>query len=492
MPVAGPAPALKVEGVTATQVGLSWAALEGVDRYSFVRSQPNTPDLVTERTQAETVMPFAQRHIFLDEKLLPGSSGSYEVRAFYPDGRVGIARIPFTTLPPNNPPGLTATQTGGGKVKLQWGRANCCPSYFAVFGPGSSQGGVKVAGNLDAYEVTGAPMGSQEWAVASYYEPGPVATAAAQFSRVALTVGTYVEPPPILPTFGRYRISLTGARAIRMSFDDQLSRDGRGDEVYAAAYVRRYNRRDPSVNEGAERHTLTYGDVNGFGTTRVQAGTASATGGIQDTDPIPANSDPTVRTLPPSDLAFPLRLWEGTLTDSADVLVLSPTLWERDGANQPYLQWLQQMESITPALFARPEIQEAIVRGQFGSLLFGTTLLKDGTVDVPLWVLNAFSGLAFGKLVTEGDVDRAIGILKTGLNDLMIPNTMVVLTREIIEAGLAPLPPGTAPLALPEAWPRMPKPGVLMIPFVDGFQFVGVLPVRPARYELYLLVERVP
>ena len=92
-----------------------------------------------------------------------------------------------------------------------------------------------------------------------------------------------------------------------------------------------------------------------------------------------------------------------------------------------------------------------------------------------------------------GCMDRPIGILPAGTNDFVLPNTMVVLTREIIEAGLAPLPPGTPPVGPPIAWPRMPKPGVIMIPFVDGSpQYVGLIQVTPARYELYLTVERIP
>ena len=97
---------------------MSWGQLQGVDHYRFTRSQPNTPDLVTERTQAQTVFAFAPSHMFADEKVLPGTSGSYEVRAFYPDGREGVARVPFTTLPANNPPQLTGTQTDARRYQV--------------------------------------------------------------------------------------------------------------------------------------------------------------------------------------------------------------------------------------------------------------------------------------------------------------------------------------------------------------------------------------
>ena len=481
--VAAPAPVLTLAGVTATQIGLMWPKLSGVDHYRFTRSQPNTPDKVTELPSSQTEIPFQpSMALFPDEKMLPGTAGSYEVRAYYADGREGAARIPFTTLPAKNPPGLTATQTGVGKVRLQWARPNCCPSYFVVFGPGSSQAGVKVAGNSEAYEVTGAPGGSQEWMVASYYEPGPITTPAAEFSKVRLDVTT-----PVVS--GRYLITITGLRAINMSFDDQLSRDGKGDEIYAANVMRRYDRRSGAVLETADTRTLTYGDTYLFGTSRVQAGTMSTTGGIRDGDPIPANSDPAVRSLPSSSVGFPLKVWEGTLRDGIDALVLSPTIWEQDGLQTSYEIWLQEMKSLTPSLWSRPEIQQHVASGQFGQLLFGTATLERGEDLLAVRTMGAILGYAHIVQVAQGEEDRPIGLYQSAVNDRVLPNAMVVLTREIIEAGLAPLPAGTPPVGLPGAWPRMPRPGVLMIPFIDGSQIAGL---GPARYELYLTVERVP
>jgi hypothetical protein len=69
---------------------------------------------------------------------------------------------------------------------------------------------------------------------------------------------------------------------------------------------------------------------------------------------------------------------------------------------------------------------------------------------------------------------------------------MVVLDREIIEAALAPLPRGTG-LIGPPSWPRMPKPGVMMISFRDGpHRNAAGAEDRPAYYEMYLKVERLP
>ncbi len=478
---AGPAPTNVIVDGTPATARLRWDRLGGVTGYTVARAAGMGQPWV-----GLTPSPLLAES-FADAGLDPRVTYVYRVTAVYADGRLGNTDVTFTPPAPVNPTGFTAKQTGNGQVQLSWQPVSGA-GYYAVFGPGSANGGVRLNG-VTSYTVTGVPPGAQEWSVGSYYEPGPISSPAGAFPRAYLTV----TAPPVS---GRYLVTITGLRAIWASFDDQLSRDGMGDEVYAAAYTRRYDRRTGAIAEVTNRKTLTYGDTKGFGTNRIQAGTRSGTGGIRDSDPIPANSDPAQRSFPPSDIAFPLKVFEGTLTDGVDALVISPSLWEEDGFNQQYLNWDQQMASITPSLFSRPEIQNQITGGRFGQLLFGTSLLKDGTADAAHFVVSLFSGVAMvgqqAKLALEGGTDRAIGILRSGTNDLVVPNAMVVLTREIIEAGLAPLPPGTPLVGLPIAWPRVPKPGVIMVPFVDGTHYVGVVAITPARYELYLSVERLP
>jgi hypothetical protein len=108
-------------------------------------------------------------------------------------------------------------------------------------------------------------------------------------------------------------------------------------------------------------------------------------------------------------------------------------------------------------------------------------------------------GISFGYQVAErfikGDADRPIGVIPAGIADsgMALPNKMVVLTREIIEAALTPFGPGNVPVPVaPPYWPRFPKPGVMMIPYHDSVfpNLFGVAP--PAYYEMYLKVERVP
>ncbi|MBA2685894.1 MAG: membrane dipeptidase [Gemmatimonadaceae bacterium] len=85
-----------------------------------------------------------------------------------------------------NPSGFTAAQTGDGQVQLAWQPVSAA-SYYVILGPGSINGGVKVAHDT-TFTVTGVPVGNQESKVASYYEPGPVSTPGTAFPTATVNV----------------------------------------------------------------------------------------------------------------------------------------------------------------------------------------------------------------------------------------------------------------------------------------------------------------
>jgi hypothetical protein len=93
---------------------------------------------------------------------------------------------PAPTVTPVNPSGFTAKQWGDGQVKLQWQPVDGA-SYYVLLGPGLPEGGTKVSGETTFF-ATAVPPGTHEWAVASYYEPGPVSTPASEFPRAGLTL----------------------------------------------------------------------------------------------------------------------------------------------------------------------------------------------------------------------------------------------------------------------------------------------------------------
>ena len=103
--------------------------------------------------------------------------------------KLEVAPAPAPAAPANvtpvNPSGFIAKQTGDGQVQLSW-RPIDGVSYYVLLGPGVPDGGTRVTG-ATTFTATGVPPGSHEWAVASYYEPGPVSTPAAEFPRARLT-----------------------------------------------------------------------------------------------------------------------------------------------------------------------------------------------------------------------------------------------------------------------------------------------------------------
>ena len=424
----------------------------------------------------------------------------YRVTALYPDGQQSSTDFLYANPPQMEvPAGFTATQTGAGQVRLSWQPVNLAKGY-RVFGSGQPPDGTFVAATQ--LVLSNIPNGNYSWQLTADYG------GAWQGAGLPQATITLASAAPAAAS-GHYLVTITGVRAIWASVDDQLSRDGQGDEIYAKAFVRQFDRRTGDVVMFTNRGTLTYGDINGRGTSRVQAGTQSASGGIRDGDAIPANSDPTDRNGNPSDIAFPLRLWEGTLTNGVDALVISPTLWEEDNSNQPYLLWSQQMNDITPSLFPRPEIQDQLAKGGFTPILFGSSALTgtSGTAQLaasttglsaafadPTGISLAIATFQIGGAILAGDSDRPIGLIPTGVANVNValPNQMVVLTREVIEAALAPLPRGT-PAIGPPFWPRVPKPGVMMIVCRDGEHRNAMQQLeRPASYEMYLKVERLP
>jgi len=124
-----------------------------------------------------------------DSGLQPATAYDYVVRATQADGREGTGTVSFTTPPAVNPTGFKAEQIEAGAIELSW-QPVADAAYYVVFGPGA-QGGTRVdaaANSAAKFVATAVPAGAQEWAVASYYEPGPASSAASLFSRVQLTV----------------------------------------------------------------------------------------------------------------------------------------------------------------------------------------------------------------------------------------------------------------------------------------------------------------
>jgi hypothetical protein len=437
---------------------------------------------------------------------------------------------PAANVVPVNPTGFVAIQGQPGEVLLQWNQV-ADAEYYVVFGPGLEGGAQRVEKNGGSFYSGGpnragqpalnVPGGMQEWAVVSYY-PNNVTTPGSEFSRVSLNVNGVIAATPPAPatttpatstpappaSSGKYLVTITGIRAYQASMDDMLSRDGIGDEIYAAAYVRRYDRVSGELAEVTIRQSASHGDVNKFGTQRIQAGTRSPTGGIQDGDMIPEGAFLATRSVAAQNVTFPMRIWEGNMTDGVEALVISPSLWEQDGGDPFYAKWAAQQQTLNISLFAKAGLQQQITDRVFAPLVLGMSGNSEGGSTESIIKFLTDSGAVLPIMsILQAPVDRPIGLVQPSPDQTALPNRLVVLTREIIEAALAkpalgaiPSPVANAPGGGLTGVPPIarigvlaPKPGILVIQFEDrGLNGTLAFPERPAIYQMYIQVEREP
>jgi hypothetical protein len=378
-----------------------------------------------------------------------------------------------TAATARDPANFSATQTGDGTVVLTWTAVPGAGSYL-LGGPGTNVG-ITVTGLSQT--LTGIPQGTHTWTVATIYNPGGVLTTANQWSRATTTVTN---------TSGRYRITLSGYRVNRATFDERVN--GNGDEVQAAVGVVTIDRRDASVAQPwSVVKSDPYGDV-GRNPGYVRAGSFTPTGGLWAGDVVPAGTDPRMGSSTPSATRFPLAIWEGTLRDGIDALVVKPTLWEIDGKLDVHDRWVTLRDAL--GNFQQPW-RNATVNAQDHAAQM--VAIKDRADRGDLTVLRGTPVVFCSELFAapdncDGGFDRPIGVHKVGCIGLAGGggtsawcDLAVVFTREGIERALsATSQVGGVP------------PGLITIPLIEPPGVDAVTGGYDGSYELYLRVERLP
>ncbi len=280
-------------------------------------------------------------------------------------------------------------------------------------------------------------------------------------------------PAVVAPTAGRYRVVISGFAATKETVDGDA--DGKKDEVYAAAAFVLWDRRDGRmISVPNVVRTREYGDVAGRNRGRIQAGSASRTGGIwggNGPDYVPLGLDPraTVGPTPQSD-QLPLLVFEGGLSDGAEALLVAPSLWESDGRTLAYDNYQANWKSGGVAKLLN---SPAVMNQLSNSNLTSAMVPGDPTLQTVAQIANIFSGGVVGTyligattLITA-TVDRPIGLTPYQNAD-QYQDRVVVVTRE----KLASLAVGS---------------GItIAIPFAEPFdrQLNGM-------YTAYLRVERI-
>lgn len=150
-----------------------------------------------------------------------------------------------------------------------------------------------------------------------------------------------------MPT-GKFRVAINGFTCVTETIDDPLQLDGKRDEISLAHSVILKDSGGNTKYNFPPLPSATMGDVNNQ-RNRIQAGTASPLGGIQNGDSFPSNA-PWIRTmsLSPTRNYPPYLIWEGDLTSGNESIFIAPSVWEWDPAPnllQGLLAWHQGVDN---------------------------------------------------------------------------------------------------------------------------------------------------
>jgi hypothetical protein len=346
-----------------------------------------------------------------------GQAYLYRVVALYADGSYGNADVAFQPPAPVNPAWVKATQQGS-SVTVSWASVPGASRYIVAGASAADGREIQAPGTSVTYQNVAA--GSHRWIVGARFDPGAVETPAAQWPAALLVV---------TPASARYRVLITGASVVRKSADDPLHYDGIDDEVFFAAQSLVLDRQSGAVVGKQVSKSMNFGDVNN--PPRVQAGTASNHGGLLSGDRLPAG-DPTQPSGQVTSSVLPLLVFDGTLTDGRDDVLIFPSIWETDHGNGTlYNDWLTKVPQMRASTTAAPDPVPGSSFPVFmatGELVYtaqlGWNWQDDIRLDRPL-------GSAMG---TVNNYSSGLG---GNVNTYHYQPRVIVLRREELESRLA-------------------------------------------------------
>jgi hypothetical protein len=257
--------------------------------------------------------------------------------------------------------------------------------------------------------------------------------------------------------FGRYRVIVEGFSVTSQTWDNILQTDGKGDEVFLNARTAYLGPDGKDLAPESQLESQTMGDTNGY-PNRTQAGSASDRGGLISGDrfPNPLTLDATASGS--ANFVPPAVLWEGDLIQGKRAVVITPSIWEWDGAGDTVGSWVRWGEE------AIPKLAQAI--GTFiGGGSTADTIKKAS--DLGVGVLKVFDNP--GLFGVPGD--RPIGTIKNpNGSDYIFDPKVVLLNYDRAEALISQETLGVS--------------GLIALNYKDD-------PALTGDYTLYLRVVRV-
>jgi hypothetical protein len=365
---------------------------------------------------------------YLDRVIVsPGTV--YRVEAVYPTGMTAAAEFVYQNpLRPPVPQEFYGHQDHTELVTLRWKHIANATAY-RIFGPNLPQDGAVAdvssynyqnGGWQVSYVVRNLPPGTHTFSIASVFGEAGYSLDGMPSASVTTTWRK-----------ARYRISITGFRALQCTNDDPiLHRDGKGDEIFVAAFVGSDLGGVGRIDRKIVRSRV-YGDVNHF-PDRIQAGSSSPYGGIGPGNAVPVTAGMPLVPVAATPDRLPLLVWEGELTDSDMGLAIVPSVWEWDGDDKNYQSWSGWLmgtrydwyEVMKRELKPEP-IKSFGIGPQLGPDMAGLRMDDSFGKDLPIGYFNigmvtlttagypGFTSNAF--LMSRGRIERTLGTNQTAV-----------------------------------------------------------------------------
>jgi hypothetical protein len=224
-----------------------------------------------------------------------------------------------------------------------------------------------------------------------------------------------IYTPPASTTAGRYRITLSGFASAKETADRDS--DGKKNEIYAAAAFVLWDRRDGhTISVPNVVRTIEYGDISGKNSGRLQAGSASRSGGIwggNGPDYVPLGFNGQASIGAGSSDRLPLLIFEGGLSDGVEALLLAPSLWETDGQAVGFNNYSNTWKTGgVSKLLNTPAVQNQLTNPD----IRGAVVPADATLLTMATAQNIFSGGIIGTYLLDTstrsteNIDRPIGL----------------------------------------------------------------------------------
>ena len=147
----------------------------------------------------------------------------------------------------------------------------------------------------------------------------------------------------------RFRVTLLGFVVNHETRDTLLETDGKRDEVFQVPVVLSFDR-----DRGLEPLSFgvfgpVFGDTNNH-PTYSQGGSASDRGGLRTGDGFPETKPWLGRTQTGPGFGFPAVLFEGELRPVHNAAVIIPSLWEWDGNQELFDNYMNKIEGAMPTI----------------------------------------------------------------------------------------------------------------------------------------------